>query len=192
LNAADKPMSARERAQAFWHFLKAARPDTIQVLALTPIPGTEDWEFLDKENRIFKQLGWTAWDGLHVVFQPDAGMSPQEVQDEVLHLHQKFYAFHYLGHLGFVSLLARLVYVGAATMAMPFLWFLIMLCKWPSRASFAEKAKLAWRRPRRSFRNAWRHLGAFLVIQSARKRLADFSDRLGTASRREDEDQCSC
>lgn len=184
LNAAGNPMSARERAQAFWRFLKAANPDTIQVLALTPIPGTEDWEFLDKENRIFKELGWAAWDGLHVVFQPDEGMSPQEVQDEVVRLHRKFYAFHYLGRLGFVSLLAHLINVGVTTISMPFLWFLIMPSKWPFRGSFAEQAKLAWRRPSRSFRNALRHLGAYLVILSVRKKLANFSDRLGAATHR--------
>ena len=188
LNAAGEPMSARERADAFWRFIKAASPDTIQVLALTPIPGTEDWEFLDKENRIFRELGWAAWDGLHVVFQPDEGMSPQEVQDEVVRLHRKFYAFHYLGHFGFVSLLAHLINVGVTTISMPFVWFFIMPAKWPLKGSFAEQAKVAWQRPSRSFRNARRHLGAYLIVQNVQKKLAHFNDRLGATIRRKDEE----
>jgi len=148
------------------------------VLALTPIPGTEGWEFLAKESRIFKELGWAAWDGLHVVFQLDKGMSPQEVQDEALRLHRKFYAFHYLGRLGFVSLLAHLANVGVTTVAMPFLWFLIMPLRWPFKGSFAEQARLAWRRPKRAFRNALRHFGAYRIVQSVRKKLAYFSNKL--------------
>jgi radical SAM superfamily enzyme YgiQ (UPF0313 family) len=188
LNASGQTMSARERAQAFWRFIKAANPDTIQILALTPIPGTEDWDFLDKENRIFKELGWAAWDGLHVVFQPDEGMSPQEVQDEVVRLHRKFYAFRYLGSLGIVSLLAHLVNVGVTTISMPFIWLFIMPSKWPFGGSFVEQAKLAWQRPSRSFRNARRHFGAYLVVQNVQKKLARFNDRLGGATRKEDED----
>ena len=186
MNSAGQPMSARQRAQAFWRFIKAANPDTIQVLVLTPIPGTEDWAFLEKENRIFKELGWAAWDGLHVVFQPDEGMTPEEVQHEVIRLHRKFYAFHYLGRLGVISLLAHLVHVGITTVSMPFLWCLIMPSRWPFRGAFAEQAKLAWRRPRRVFRNARRHLGAYLVIQSVRKKLAQFNEKIGAVIRKKD------
>lgn len=181
LNSEGKPMSARERANAFWKFLKSANPDTIQILALTPIPGTEDWDFLDKENRIFKELGWTAWDGLHVVFQPDEGMKPQELQNEVVRLHRKFYAFHFLGSLGVVSLLAHLVHVGLTTVSMPFMWLFIMPLRWPFKGSFTTQAKLAWQRPLRRFRNSIRHFGAYLIVQSVRKKLEQFNSRLGAA-----------
>lgn len=183
LNAAGKPMSARERAQAFWRFLKAAKLDTIQVLALTPIPGTEDWKDLDREGRIFKELGWSAWDGLHVVFQPDKGMTPQEVQKEVVRLHSKFYAFHYLGEFGFISLMAHLFHVGVTTISMPFLWLFSMMLTWPFRGSFAEQAKRAWERPCHLFRNARKHFGAYLIVLSARKKLEGFYDRFGDVLR---------
>ena len=184
LNAAGEPMTARERANAFWRFLKAAKPDTIQVLALTPIPGTEDWDELEEQNRIFKELGWEAWDGLHVVFQPDAGMSPKEVQHEVMRIHRKFYAFRYLGSLGFASLMAHLLNVGATTVSMPFLWSLGMAWRWPLKGRFTEQAKLSWQRPLRAFRNALRRFGAHLIVQNACKRLVHFSERLETVARR--------
>ncbi len=184
LNAAGNPMSARERAQAFWRFLKAANPDTIQILALTPIPGTEDWEFLEKQNRIFKELGWGAWDGLHVVFQPDAGMTPQELQNEVVRLHRKFYAFHYLGRFGVISLLAHLLNIGLTTVSMPFLWLLILPSKWPFGGPFTKQAKLAWRRPSRMSRRARRHFQAYLIVHRVRKKLEQFNDKLTAAVHR--------
>ncbi len=191
LDDSGMPMSARQRANAFWRFIKAANPDTIQILALTPIPGTEDWDALDKQNRIFRELGWGAWDGLHVVFQPDEGMTPQEVQDEVVRLHQKFYAFHYLGGLGVLSLLTHLVRVSVRTVSMPFVWCLIMPAKWPLKGSFAKQAKQAWQSPLRSFRNAKRHLGAYLIIQNVRKKLARSGGRLDEIAHREEKSDLS-
>jgi hypothetical protein len=90
--------------------------------------------------------------------------------------------------LGFVSLLAHLVNIGVNTVSMPFLWLLIMPSRWPFRGSFVEQAKLAWQIPRRRFRNARRHLGAYLIIQNVRKKLAHFNYRLGAAIRRKDDD----
>lgn len=184
LNEEGNPMSARERAQAFWRFLTAANPDTIQILALTPIPGTEDWDFLEKEDRIFKELGWEAWDGLHVVFQPDEGMAPQELQQEIVRLHRKFYAFHYFGRFGFGSFAIHLLHIGVTTVSMPFLWLLIMPLKWPFKGAFRQQARAAWRLPSRVFRNALRHFGAFLIVQNVRKKLVGFNQRLVEVSRK--------
>jgi hypothetical protein len=112
------------------------------------------------------------------VFQPDEGMTPQEVQHEVLRLHRKFYAFHYLGRFGVVSLLGHLLHIGVTTVSMPFLWLLILPSKWPFGGPFAKQAKLAWQSPRRISRRARRHFEAYLIVQSVQKKLAQFNDKL--------------
>lgn len=166
-----RPLSVRERGEAFWRFLKQTRPDTLQVLLLTPIPGTEDWQALDQAGRIWKRLSWKLWDGLHLVFRPDEGLNPREVQHEVMRLHQKFYAFSWLGSLGPAALLLHLLRVGVTTVLVPFLWLAGFLTRWPYKGAFTEQCREAWQYPRRLARNARRHFQAYLIFSSVRKEL---------------------
>lgn len=122
-------ISAKERGDKFWQFIKKINPDTLQVLLFTPLPGTEDWEFLQKSNRILP-LGWEYFDGNHLCFEPAEEIDPKELQYEMIKLMRKFYAFHYLWRLGIISLLVHLVKIGLVTISMPFVWLFVGYRPW--------------------------------------------------------------
>jgi radical SAM superfamily enzyme YgiQ (UPF0313 family) len=63
--------------------------NSIQFLALTPLPGTRQTAQLDAEGRIFTK-NWTLYDGFHVVFWPKH-MTPFELQEILLQAHRRFY-----------------------------------------------------------------------------------------------------
>ena len=178
VNKDGRPLSAKERADAYGRFLRAAKPDTLQVLVFTPIPGTEDWEDLDRQGRIYNNLGWAAWDGLHVVSEPDPGLSPEDVQYELIRIHRKFYTFRFFGGGGLPALAMHVLKVGITTVSMPFLWVTILPWKWSPGRSFARQAALAWRCPSRWARNARRRFQAFLIVQRVQRQLENFRQRL--------------
>jgi radical SAM superfamily enzyme YgiQ (UPF0313 family) len=64
--------------------------DTIQLAALTPLPGTPLFEELDAAGRIFEKH-WYLYDAQHVVFEP-ANMTAYELQLEALRGYMKFYS----------------------------------------------------------------------------------------------------
>lgn len=64
--------------------------DTIQLMILTPFPGTKVYNIFKNENRIFT-LDWNLYDGQHVVFKPKL-LSPKELQIFVLKSYFKFYS----------------------------------------------------------------------------------------------------
>jgi len=63
--------------------------NSVQFLALTPLPGTRQTAQLDAEGRIFTK-NWTLYDGFHVVFWPKQ-MTPFELQEILLQAHRRFY-----------------------------------------------------------------------------------------------------
>jgi len=87
-------MSVKERITEFKKFIKKAKPDTIQVLLATPIPGTELYERLEKQGRIYPRdiVGWENYDGGHLCFEPDPPMSAQEVQRGSIAIMRRFYS----------------------------------------------------------------------------------------------------
>ncbi|MGE5370895.1 MAG: B12-binding domain-containing radical SAM protein [Solirubrobacterales bacterium] len=66
------------------------RIDSIQFLVLTPLPGTRDYEELDRTGRLLTK-DWSLYDGHHVVYQP-ARMSALELQVETIRAMKKFYS----------------------------------------------------------------------------------------------------
>lgn len=64
--------------------------DTVQLMILTPLPGTPLYDELDGSGRIFDRR-WENYDAHHVVFEP-AQMTPYELQLEVLHGFMRFYS----------------------------------------------------------------------------------------------------
>ena len=65
--------------------------DTVQMVILTPLPGTPLYEKLDSENRI-TSFDWSQYDGHHVVYKPNK-MSVWELQFGVmLEAMPKFYS----------------------------------------------------------------------------------------------------
>ena len=78
-----------------WETLRFAikhKIDTIQMLALTPFPGTKVYETLDAQKRIFTR-DWSLYDGQHVVFRPKQ-LSARELQFTVLRAYTEFYSFY--------------------------------------------------------------------------------------------------
>lgn len=71
-------------------FAKRMDIDTIQFMMLTPLPGTETFEELDKNNRIFI-TDWSKYDAHHAVFIPEK-MTPYELQYETIRAMAKFYS----------------------------------------------------------------------------------------------------
>jgi radical SAM superfamily enzyme YgiQ (UPF0313 family) len=63
--------------------------NSVQFLALTPLPGTRQTAMLEREGRVFTH-NWSLYDGHHVVFWPKQ-MTPYELQIATLDAHKRFY-----------------------------------------------------------------------------------------------------
>ncbi len=68
------------------------RIDTIQMMILTPLPGTKVYEVLEAQKRIFTK-DWSLYDGQHIVFKPKL-LSARELQTSVMKAYAKFYSLY--------------------------------------------------------------------------------------------------
>lgn len=87
-----------------WDTLKFAikqKIDTIQMMILTPLPGTKVHADLKAQKRIFSQ-DWDLYDGQHVVFKPKL-LSARQLQLSVASAYAQFYSLS-----KFTSLLIKL------------------------------------------------------------------------------------
>jgi len=64
---------------------------TVQFMILTPLPGTEVYEKLKRENRLI-HTDWNYYNGMYPVYYP-AKMSAAVLQDETISAYKKFYSF---------------------------------------------------------------------------------------------------
>jgi radical SAM superfamily enzyme YgiQ (UPF0313 family) len=71
-------------------FAKTHNIDSVQFLALTPIPGTDLYKRLEGEGRVFSH-DWALYDGHHVVIEP-ARMTPLELQMGLINATREFYS----------------------------------------------------------------------------------------------------
>jgi radical SAM superfamily enzyme YgiQ (UPF0313 family) len=85
-----------DAAAATVAFARKHQIESVQLLALTPIPGTPLHDRLDKEGRIFNH-DWTLYDGHHVVFEP-AAMTPLELQLGLINGYREFYSLRRVVH----------------------------------------------------------------------------------------------
>lgn len=104
--------SDTDNIETVWDTLKFAlkeKIDTIQMMILTPFPGTKVHEDLNREKRIFSR-DWNLYDGQHVVFSPRL-LSAKQLQLNVLKAYTKFYSlsrsFTLLFKLSFRNALLR-------------------------------------------------------------------------------------
>lgn len=104
--------SDTDNEETVWDTLKFSvkeKIDTIQMMILTPFPGTKIHEELDRERRIFSR-DWNLYDGQHVVFNPRL-LSAKQLQLNVLKAYTKFYSlsmsFALLFKLSFRNALLR-------------------------------------------------------------------------------------
>ncbi len=87
-------LTVKERMAEFKNFIKKSKPDTLQVLLATPVPGTDLFERLAKAGRIYPReiVGWENFDGGHLCFKPDEPMTAQEVQRASISIMKWFYS----------------------------------------------------------------------------------------------------
>jgi radical SAM superfamily enzyme YgiQ (UPF0313 family) len=71
-------------------FAKNHNIDSVQFLALTPIPGTSLYTRLEEEGRVFSH-DWALYDGHHAVIEP-ARMTPLELQMGLIKATREFYS----------------------------------------------------------------------------------------------------
>lgn len=84
-----------DNKNTIWETLKFAikqKIDTIQMMILTPLPGTKVYEALEAQKRIFTK-NWSLYDGQHVVFNPKL-LSAKELQMGVICAYAKFYSLY--------------------------------------------------------------------------------------------------
>jgi len=83
--------------------------DTIQMMILTPFPGTKVYGDLERQKRIFTK-DWSLYDAQHIVFKPKL-LSAREIQLNVIRVYMKFYsiyrAFYLVLNLHFRNALMR-------------------------------------------------------------------------------------
>lgn len=71
-------------------FIEEAQIDFAQFSVLTPLPGTEVFEQLKSQGRIFS-FDWSKYDFAHVVYYP-AKMTPEELQEGYNFVFREFYS----------------------------------------------------------------------------------------------------
>jgi len=79
--------------ETVWETLRFAvkqKIDTIQMMVLTPFPGTKVHDDLNRQKRIFN-TDWSLYDGQHVVFKPNL-ISAKQLQLDVVRAYLKFYS----------------------------------------------------------------------------------------------------
>lgn len=82
-----------DNEKTIWDTLKFAikeKIDTLQMMILTPLPGTKVYEQLHAQKRIFS-YDWALYDGQHVVFKPNL-LSAKQLQLNVIKAYAKFYS----------------------------------------------------------------------------------------------------
>ncbi len=85
--------SDNDNETTIWDTLKFAvkqKIDTIQMMILTPVPGTKFHDDLKQQKRIFTH-DWNLYDGQHVVFNPKL-LSARQLQINVTRAYAKFYS----------------------------------------------------------------------------------------------------
>ena len=70
-------------------FVRKHRVDSVQYMILTPFPGTELFERIEREGRLLHRM-WRYYDGMHVVFRPKA-FAPYKLQQLALDSYADFY-----------------------------------------------------------------------------------------------------
>lgn len=72
-------------------FCNKNKIDTVQYMALTPLPGTYTYNRIKKEGRLLHQ-DWDHYDGIHVVHKPKK-MTPHQLQKGIIDTYQDFYSY---------------------------------------------------------------------------------------------------
>lgn len=136
-------MSAKERVARFRTFIKKAKIDTVQILLPTPLSGTELRRRLAAQNRVYplSDLGWEYYDGNFPLFEPDAPMTAEEMQDSIRNIMGKFYQFRYMFMVG------------------------LHIFSFPALVFFLHNIKLGWMKWYRPWRNDLARFGGWIIMK---------------------------
>lgn len=136
-------MPAEERVRRFRRFIRKARMDTVQVLLPVPLPGTALRQRLAEQGRIYPTdiLGWQYYDGGFPLFEPDAPMTAEKMQQSAKRIMGHVYRFRYM--------------------------FLVALnvLSFPSIALSLHNLHRGWTRWHRSWRNYLLRFGGWLTMR---------------------------
>jgi radical SAM superfamily enzyme YgiQ (UPF0313 family) len=72
-------------------FCQRSGLSTVQYLIMTPLPGTQLYRQLEKDNRLLHKQ-WQFYDAMHVVFQPKH-LTPLELQEGMIDCFEEFYSY---------------------------------------------------------------------------------------------------
>jgi radical SAM superfamily enzyme YgiQ (UPF0313 family) len=87
--------SDNDNEKTVWDTVRFAirhKIDTIQMMILTPFPGTKVNQDLEGQKRIFNR-DWSLYDGQHIVFTPKL-LSARQLQMNVLRAYARFYSIY--------------------------------------------------------------------------------------------------
>jgi radical SAM superfamily enzyme YgiQ (UPF0313 family) len=142
------------RIKRFYQFISKAKIDTVQVLLTVPLPGTELSKRLRKEGRLYplRQIGWEYYDGQFPLFEPDDGISPEELQQAVKKIMRGFYRFNHI-----FKIIANILF-HFPRIVFPASFTLLTL-----RVRYLTAAFRRWRRL--YFRNQTLRFGGYLVVK---------------------------
>jgi len=114
--------------------------DTVMLNILTPLPGTQQFQEMDAEGRIFDKR-WELYDAHHVVFEPRR-MTPYELQIETLRGYARFYSIRtWLKYVFTFQFTKRLLFHG---------WGMVIVRAWrrdERNKAFIKALKRMWPRP---------------------------------------------
>ena len=154
-------MSADERIKRFRDFVTKAHLDTFQVMLPIPLPGTELRTRLEQEKRIYSRqnIGWEYYDGNFLLFEPDAPMSPEEMQASPMKIMGKIYRFWYM------------FMVALNVFSFPYMIF------------FLYNVKYGWKKWYRLWRQSLIRFGAWITMKKWKSAFKkdDFSEKLQEA-----------
>ena len=152
----------KDRVKRFRDFLLKAKIDTAQVILTVPLPGTDLRERLDKEGRIYplEDIGWEYYDGQFPLFEPDDGISPEELQQSVTKIMGGFYRFRNL-----IKMIFNMI------IHFPRMVFLASLSIVTFRVTYIVGAFQKWKR--RYFRNNLMRFGGYLILKSWLKKFKE-------------------
>lgn len=145
----------KEQVRRFKRFIKEAKIDTVQMLLTIPLPGTELRARLERENRLYplEKIGWEYYDGQFPLFEPDDGISPEELQKAMASIMKGFYHFR-----NFLKLVKNILFV------FPGMMFLAIFSLVTGKVRYLTKVFRIWNKI--YFRNYKLRFGGYLVIQN--------------------------
>jgi radical SAM superfamily enzyme YgiQ (UPF0313 family) len=151
----DYQIPLNERVKKFRDFLIKAKIDTVQVVLTVPLPGTELRERLQQAGRLYSldQIGWEYYDGQFPLYEPDDGVSPEDLQRAMTQIMGRFYRLQNLLNI-----------VVGTLIHFPRMVFLASLSIVTFRVKYIVKAFLKWKS--RYFRNDLIRFGGYLVLKS--------------------------